>query len=131
MGDGKEFNTILIYPNYINKSLALKKLDKERLREIFSSMIISVNSFLSPFERIINYVIIHRDFSLEKNELTNKGSYKRNNIIKNFSEIISPLYKKTISLYEIIIMKLDCQIGFYENWELLNLIFHGMENLSK
>ena len=39
-------------------------------------MIISVNSFLSPFERIINYVIIHRDFSLEKNELTNKGSIK-------------------------------------------------------
>ena len=39
--------------------------------------------------------------------------------------------KKTISLYEIMVTKLDCQIGYYENWELLNLIFHGMENLSK
>ena len=116
VGDGKEFNTVLIYPNYINKSLGLKSLDKERLREIFSSMIISVNSFLSPFERIINYVIIHRDFSLEKNELTNKGSYKRNNIIKNFSKIISPLYEKNyISLCVTTIMKLGYQIGFYEN----------------
>ena len=57
-------------------------------------MILSVNSFLSPFERIVNFVIIPRDFSREKKELTQKGSFNRKNVLKNFSKIIEPLYEK-------------------------------------
>ena len=45
-------------------------------------MILSVNSFLSPYERIVNYVVINRDFSNELNELTSKNTFKRKNILK-------------------------------------------------
>ena len=64
------------------------------MRDMFGSMILSVNSFLSSFERIVNYVIIHRNFSEEKNELTTKGTFKRKNVLKNFKDIIDPLYEK-------------------------------------
>ena len=100
VGDGREFNTLLIYPDYNNSPIDLISIENQTIRDIFSSMILSVNSFLAPFERIINYVIINRDFSLEKDELTPKGSYKRNNVLKNFSDIIQPLYEKNyISLH--------------------------------
>ena len=62
VGDGKEFNTVLIYPNFGNENIALYQGKTSEIRELFSSMILSVNSFLSPFERIVNYVVINRDF---------------------------------------------------------------------
>ena len=97
IGDGQEFNTVLIYPNYNNTSRDLRNLGKQKIRELFSSMILSVNGFLSPFERIVNYVIINRDFSEEKGELTSKKTFKRKNILQNFKTIISPLYEKNYS----------------------------------
>ena len=54
-----------------------------------------VNSFLPSYERIVNYAIIPRDFLKGKNEITSKNTYKRKNIIKNFSNIIKPMYEKS------------------------------------
>ena len=100
VGDGKEYNTLLIYPNYNHESHNLKNLNSQKIRNLFSSMILSVNSFLSPYERIVNYVVINRDFSNELDELTSKNTFKRKNILQNFKEIISPLYEKNYtSLY--------------------------------
>ena len=100
VGDGKEFNTILIYPNNDNLFTDNNQTNINKIREIFNSMIISVNSFLSPYERIINYVIINRDFSKKNGELTTKGTYVRKMILKNFGDVIEPLYEKSyISLY--------------------------------
>ena len=100
IGDGLEFNSVLIYPDYKKSSIQFDILNDDEIREIFSSMILSVNSFLSPFERIVNYVIIQRNFSKEKGEITQKGTFKRKTILKNFNHIISPLYEKNyLSLY--------------------------------
>ena len=63
-------------------------------------MILSVNSFLAPYERIINYVIINRDFTRGNGELTQKGSFVRKIILENFKDLIEPLYRKSyLSLY--------------------------------
>ena len=100
IGDGKEFNTVLIYPDHQNAPIDLNLESDKNIRDFFSSMILSVNSFLSPFERIVNYVIINRDFSKEKGELTHKGTFIRNQVLKNFKNIIDPLYEKNyVSLY--------------------------------
>ena len=100
VGDGKEFNTVLIYPDYQNSPRDLKKLSNQTIRDLFSSMVLSVNGFLSPYERIVNYVIINRDFSFEREELTAKNTFKRKNILQNFEDIITPLYEKNyISLH--------------------------------
>ena len=100
VGDGKEFNTVLLYPNYDALSNYNTSSDPDKLREIFSSMILSVNSFLAPYERIINYVIINRNFTRDKGELTQKGSFVRKIILENFKNLIEPLYGKSyLSLY--------------------------------
>ena len=100
VGDGREFNTLLIYPDKKNSPTDLSLINDQKIRDIFSSMILSVNNFLAPFERIINYVIINRDFDSKKGELTPKGTYIRKKVLKNFEKIISPLYEKNyVSLH--------------------------------
>ena len=94
VGDGKEFNTVLIYPNQDSANIIIEKSNINEIRDLFSSMILSVNSFLSPFERIVNFVIINRDFSEKKGELTTKGTFIRKKILENFEHIIEPLYEK-------------------------------------
>ncbi|HIN02499.1 MAG TPA: GNAT family N-acetyltransferase [Candidatus Marinimicrobia bacterium] len=94
VGDGREFNTVLIYPDTKNSPINIETADTQTIRDLYSSMILSVNSFLSPFERIVNFVIIKRDFSAEKGELTPKETFNRKNVLKNFAHIIEPLYEK-------------------------------------
>ena len=97
IGDGKEFNTVLLYPDQDNSSIDLGQSKEDEIRDLFSSMILSVNSFLSPFERIINYVIINRDFLENEGEVTPKGTFVRKKILENFKDIIAPLYEKNYS----------------------------------
>ena len=94
VGDGREFNTALIYPDFQNVPFDMKKATKSKIRDYFSSIIQSINSFLAPFERLVNYAIIQRDFTVEFGELTKKETYKRSIILKNFSDIIEPMYEK-------------------------------------
>ncbi|NHZ86893.1 MAG: AMP-binding protein, partial [Planctomycetia bacterium] len=93
IGDGKSYNTVLLYPD----KEWVKNLEHEKdfnLQEYYSSLLQSVNSFLSPYERIVNFAIIDRDFSAEQGELTPKKTFKRKTILLNFSEYISPMYEK-------------------------------------
>ncbi|MDG1224861.1 MAG: AMP-binding protein, partial [Candidatus Marinimicrobia bacterium] len=100
VGDGKEYNTVLIYPNKENIDFNLQNMNESQVQNIFSAMLISINGFLSPFERIVNFAIINRDFSNHRNELTQKGTYKRKNILQNFDLEIESMYKKDyVSLY--------------------------------
>ncbi len=93
VGDGLEFNTLLIYPEYDTLPIEFSNDNVSSIREYYSSLVQSVNSFLSPYERVINFAIIKRAFVNEK-ELTQKGTFKRKVIIKNFDTIISPMYQK-------------------------------------
>ena len=97
VGDGREFNTVLIYPEFEKSNIKQDSKNLIQVRNLFNSMILSVNSFLSPYERIVNYVIINRDFSKDKGEITPKGTFIRKKILENFKEIISPLYEKNYS----------------------------------
>lgn len=95
VGDHKPFNTLLIYPNYDDVKSFFDHMDEDRTNEYFSSIIVTVNNFLAPFERIVDFRIIDRPFAIEKGELTPKGTYKRRMIEKNFSDIIEEMYVKT------------------------------------
>jgi long-subunit acyl-CoA synthetase (AMP-forming) len=94
VGDNKPYNTLLIYPNYQYKEIQFKEMSAEEIRSYFSSVIVSVNRFLSPYERIVDFSIIDRDFDADKNELTPKGTYKRKVVEANFSEFIKPMYDR-------------------------------------
>ena len=94
VGDGKEYNTLLLFPENNNKSIDLSKISQNEIRAYFSSLVFSVNTFLPPYERIVNYAIIRRDFQKSKNELTSKNTYKRKIVLENFNHIIEPMYEK-------------------------------------
>ena len=93
VGDGRPYNTVLIYPNQ-EWLVSTKNLANFELNDFFSSLLQSVNSFLAPIERIVNFSLIDRDFSIDKNELTPKKTFKRKVILNNFSRYITPMYEK-------------------------------------
>ena len=98
VGDHRPFNTVLIYPDPDNKTL--EDLYDDQKGEYFANLIVTINKFLAPFERIVDFRIIERPFSAEKGELTPKSTYKRRIIEENFSSIIDELYQKDYySLY--------------------------------
>ena len=95
VGDHKSFNTVLIFPNQENGGSPLQEMNEKQKQEYFSSLIVTVNKFLAPFERILDFRIISRPFSIERGELTPKGTYKRRVIEQNFDDIIETMYEKS------------------------------------
>jgi len=94
VGDHRPFNTVLIYPNYQKDESPVPGMDEQQKQEYFSSVIVTINKFLAPFERILDFRIIERPFSDEKGELTPKGTYKRRVIEKNFNDIVESMYTR-------------------------------------
>ncbi len=100
VGDGKEFNTVLIYPDKENSSTNLVDASNKEIRSLFNAMILSVNNFLPSYERIVNFAIVDRDFSKNHGEVTSKNTFRRTKILENFSDIIEPMYDRNyISLH--------------------------------
>lgn len=94
VGDHRPSNTVLIYPNYDIEDSIINNMDDAELHDYFSSVIVTVNKFLAPFERIVDFRIIQRPFTEDKGELTPKGTYKRRAIEKNFTDKIESMYIK-------------------------------------
>jgi len=94
VGDHLAFNTVLIYPDFDSDDSPLKKMNDKEKQDYFSSLIVTVNKFLAPFERILDFRLIERPFTEEKGELTPKGTYKRRVIEQNFDEVIESMYTK-------------------------------------
>ncbi len=109
VGDHRPFNTVLIYPDIT--STLIQNMDEEGKREYYSNVIVTINKFLAPFERIVDFTFINRAFSAEKGELTPKNTFKRRNIEENFSEIIEKLYQK--DYYSLFLQQVEIKIP---NW---------------
>lgn len=92
VGDGKPYNVLLIVPNK-KDSVIRDYVKDENIKEYFHQIIMTANKDLAPYERVINFSILDRNFSKEKGELTPKGSFKRKKIEQNFSDLIKELYK--------------------------------------
>lgn len=93
VGDHRPFNTVLIFPN-TGEDSPVNKMDEDEKQAYFSTVIVTVNNFLAPFERIVDFRLTDRPFNEENGELTPKGTYKRRVIEKNFNELISTMYEK-------------------------------------
>ncbi|MEJ2543774.1 MAG: AMP-binding protein, partial [Calditrichaceae bacterium] len=94
VGDHRPYNTVLIYPNYDSDSMSVSKLKEEEQESYFASVVVTVNKFLAPFERIVDFRIIDRPFQAGRGELTPKSTYKRKVIETNFKELIDSMYQK-------------------------------------
>lgn len=94
VGDHRPYNTALIYPNPAFGEADLAALGPDERKAHFRSLVVSANSFLAPFERIVDFAVIDRDFDAALGELTPKGSYRRKTVERNFAELIRPLYRR-------------------------------------
>lgn len=99
-GDGRSFNTLLIVPDTQDEVLRSLTTEEER-REYFNQIVTTANPGLPAFERVVNFAIVDRDFTLDLGELTAKGSFKRKVIEKNFEKVINELYQTNVQVLEL------------------------------
>jgi long-subunit acyl-CoA synthetase (AMP-forming)/GNAT superfamily N-acetyltransferase len=95
VGDHREYNTLLIYPNPEYDELDFSSASAQMVRDHFRSLVVSVNEFVAPFERIVDFAIIDRDLDADKGELTPKGTPRRSTVVDNFADVIETLYRRT------------------------------------
>jgi len=95
VGDHREYNTLLIYPNFEYQELDFRLLSPQETKDHFRSLVVSVNKFLSPFESIVDFAVIERDLDADLGELTPKGTPRRSRVVENFGEVIRLLYRRT------------------------------------
>jgi long-chain acyl-CoA synthetase len=93
VGDHRPYNTALFYLDL--DAPELRGRSPEELDAHLSSLVVTANSFLSPYERIVDFARIERDFDLELGELTPKNTYRRKTIERNFADTIRLLYQRT------------------------------------
>ena len=94
VGDNRPYNVLLIVPD--NDDPVFQSLDKDNLDEYFHQIVMAANADVAPYERVINFALLTRDFSAGSGEITPKGSFNRKTIEKNFSGIIESLYISNI-----------------------------------
>ncbi|PMP94080.1 MAG: hypothetical protein C0168_10055 [Candidatus Aminicenantes bacterium] len=94
VGDGRPYNILLIVPEE-NGSEFREKLGQEKEAEYYKRIIEAVNLDLAPYERVVNFAILNRDFRPEQGEITAKGSLNRKNIVNNLSGLIEKLYQQS------------------------------------
>jgi long-subunit acyl-CoA synthetase (AMP-forming)/N-acetylglutamate synthase-like GNAT family acetyltransferase len=94
VGDHREFNTALIWPSPEVQGLDFSTMTDEERRAHFRSIVSSVNVFLAPYERIVDFALLDRDFEGDKGELTPKGTPRRKVVESHFAETIRLLYRR-------------------------------------
>jgi long-chain acyl-CoA synthetase len=100
VGDGREYNVLLIVPDLSDPVLS-DGPESERTLEYFQQVVTTANQGLAPFERVVNFAVLDRDFERERGELTPKGSFQRKTIEENFREVIQGLYRRSFVQLEV------------------------------
>jgi long-chain acyl-CoA synthetase len=92
VGDNRAYNVLLIVPDPEDAVIKASP-GPENIREYFHQIVTAANQDLAPYERVINFAVLDRDFEVDRAELTPKGSYRRKIIEDHFRETISELYR--------------------------------------
>ncbi|HEY3448270.1 MAG TPA: GNAT family N-acetyltransferase [Myxococcales bacterium] len=92
VGDGREFNTLLVWPNFAGQP-ALAHKEPETLRALLSSLVASANRFLAPYERVVDFAVLDRALDEAHGELTPKGSFRREAVEAHWQHLIAPMYR--------------------------------------
>ena len=93
-GDGRDDNVLLIVPDLEAPLLAELTSEEER-QAYFGRIVAEANLDLAPHERVVGFAVLDRDFSLERGELTPKGSYRRKAMEESFRDLLASLYRGT------------------------------------
>ena len=99
IGDRRDFCTALLVPNAeLRERWAARAsgltIDSTELWELFLPVVATVNRFLAPYERVLDYAVLTRDLDAERGELTAKGTPKRALVDERYRDVIEPMYSR-------------------------------------
>ncbi len=94
-GDGRDDNVLLVVPDAEDPVLAGDPQGETAL-DYLRRIVAAANADLATYERVVDFAVLPRDFSLEEGELTPKGSYRRKAIEKSFAGVIDGLYRSRV-----------------------------------
>ena len=94
VGDKRPYNVLLISPD--REDPIYHDLSGDNLNEYLHQIVMAANADAAPYERVVNFTLLDRDFSPEMGELTPKGSFNRKMIENNFLAVIETLYISNI-----------------------------------
>ncbi|MCM2315766.1 MAG: GNAT family N-acetyltransferase [Thermoanaerobaculia bacterium] len=89
-GDHRDHNVLLVVPD--RSDPVLEGRSEEDVLEYLGQIVASANAGLAPYERVVRFAVLDRDFDAERDELTPKGSFRRKVIEAHFAETIEKLY---------------------------------------
>src|SRR5512138_378315 len=92
VGDHREYNTLLVWPNPSSSDVAGKP--PEEVHEFLSSLVASANRFLAPFERVVAFQVLPRALDQEHGELTHKHTFKRQAVEASWKALIDRMYEQ-------------------------------------
>lgn len=92
-GDGRDHNVLLVVPDPDDPVVADQ--DEESRNEYLARVVASANAGLAPYERVVRFAVLDRDFAAERGELTPKGSYRRKAIEASFAPVLESLYRSS------------------------------------
>ncbi|MFN3780665.1 MAG: AMP-dependent synthetase/ligase, partial [Candidatus Kapaibacteriota bacterium] len=104
IGDGREYNTALILPNFeelkklaelleIKYNSISELVSNDKVIKIIKNDIDRLQKDLSKFERVRKFALLTEAFSIDTGELSPKLSVKRHVIERKYSKLIEELYK--------------------------------------
>lgn len=104
IGDGREYNTALILPNFeelkklaevleIKYNSISELVSNDKIIKIIKNDIDRLQKDLSKFERVRKFALLTESFSVDTGELSPKLSVKRHVVERKYSELIDQLYK--------------------------------------
>ncbi len=92
VGDARAYNVLLVVVD--REDPVIQGFDTpDKLRDYIHQIVGNANADLAPYERVVNFTALDRDFTIENGELTPKGTLKRKIIESSFEQIIDVLYR--------------------------------------
>jgi long-subunit acyl-CoA synthetase (AMP-forming)/GNAT superfamily N-acetyltransferase len=125
-GDGRDDNVLLVVPDPDDPVLAGDP-QGEAARDYLRRIVAAANRDLATYERVVDFAVLPRDFSLEAGELTPKGSYRRKAIEKAFAGVLDGLYRSRVVTLAGVGVKVDVPRWLFRDLGLLegDLVLEG------
>jgi len=134
VGDGRPHNVLFIVPDRGDPVLGAG-LTAENEREYYRRIVTAANTDLPPYERVVNFALLDRDFDPERGEVTPKGSFNRKSVERNFRLLIESLYRVNHVEIEYAGLRVRIPLWFYRDLGILedDILFRedGLHELDR
>jgi long-subunit acyl-CoA synthetase (AMP-forming)/GNAT superfamily N-acetyltransferase len=91
VGDHRPHNVLLVAPD-VEDAVFRDAPDELSRHAYVASVVAAANARLLPFERVVDFAFLDRNFEAERGELTPKGTFRRRQVEANFADTIDRLY---------------------------------------